>query len=154
MSLSSILAVPPSVNGHAGIPGTVAVPLTVYGTSLPLICPDAVPVAEMPLAQVAVNVPLSDVAVWLVTCHENPPHELAAMPAIGLELQVPSSEAGEEGSADGLGADSAVGASIVDVCSKPAHAPVVTAAAIRPAKSVCFIVVPHAAGVVCRYATA
>ena len=82
-----------------------------------------------------------------MTCHENPPHELAAIPAIGLELQVPSSEAGDDGAAEGVGEVfvtlSPLGASVVDVCSKPAQALVVTAAATRAAKRVCFIVAPR-----------
>ena len=54
--------------------------------------PAAVPLAEMPLAQVAENEPEIDVEVWLVTCHEKPVQELAEMPDSGFDDQVPMSD--------------------------------------------------------------
>ncbi|MGC4085195.1 MAG: hypothetical protein QM736_24520 [Vicinamibacterales bacterium] len=44
----------------------------------------------MPFAQVAENVPAIEFDVWLVTCHENPVHELAEMFESGFDVQVPS----------------------------------------------------------------
>lgn len=64
-----------------------------------MICPEAVPLAEMPLAHVAENVPAIEFEVWLVTCHENPVQELADRFASGLEDQVPSIDGDDDGDA-------------------------------------------------------
>jgi hypothetical protein len=88
--LSMICEVPERVNGQDGSPGTTAVPFTVYGTALPLIWPEAVPLPEMPFAQVTENVPAIEVGVSLVTCHEKPVQLLAAIPATGFDDHVPS----------------------------------------------------------------
>lgn len=130
-------AVPLIEKGHDGKPGTEPVPVTVYGTSLPLTWPEAVPDAEMPFAQVAEKVPESELDVWLVTCHENPVQELAEMFDSGFEDQVPSID----GADDEVGVVGVVGVVVVDDVddvalgantldesrSKPVHAPVTTA---------------------------
>ena len=126
-------AVPLIENGHDANPGTVAVPVTVYGTSLPVTWPDAVPVAEMPLAQVALKVPLSDVPLWLVICHENAEHDEAARPTSGFDAHVPSSDGVAE-PADPVGARS------VPDCSIPAHAPENRARERTPARMIRVIV--------------
>lgn len=149
--LSTMCAVPLIENGQDGKPGTEPVPVTVYGTSLPLICPDAVPAAEMPLAHVAENVPDSDVDVWLVTCHENPVHELAEMFESGFDVQVPIIE-GADAAGAGAGAGVgvvldevlvALGARTFDVvCSSPVQAPVSAAAATMAGRQKRFMAVP------------
>jgi len=97
---------------------------------LPLTCPDAVPEAPIPLAQVAENVPAPAFDVWLVTCHEKPVQLLAVIPASG-EDHVPSSEGTDDAGADGVLEDAVLGASIDEFCSKPAHA-LPAAASRRP----------------------
>lgn len=109
--------------------------------------PDAVPLAEMPLAHVAEKVPAIDVVVWLVTCHENPVQELAEMPASGFDDQVPISDGalGATG-VDVVVAAAGLGASTLeDSRSNPVQA-LVSAAAIRtPRAKKCFIVVTRVA---------
>lgn len=122
--LSTICAVPVSVNGQDARPGSAAVPFTVYGTELPLIWPEAVPLPEMPFAHVAENVPAIALDVWLVTCHENPVQLLAARPAIGFDDHVPSIVGTAVAAADPV-ADSEVelGARMpLESRSKPVHA--------------------------------
>ena len=109
--------------------------------------PEAVPVAEMPLAQVAENVPAMEVEVWLVTCHEKPVQELAEMPDSGFDDQVPRSD----GALGELGVDVVVvaaglGASTLDDSrSNPVQAPVSAAVIRKPRAMNCFIVVTLAA---------
>ena len=105
--------------------------------------PDAVPAAEMPLAQVAENVPAIDVEVWLVTCHEKPVHELAEIPASGFDDQVPSSD-GALGAAGAAVVVVAVGlgaSTLDDSRSNPVQAPVSAAVIRKPRARNCFIVV-------------
>ncbi len=112
-----------------------------------MIVPDAAPVAEMPLAQVAENVPAIDVEVWLVTCHEKPVHELAEMPDSGFDDQVPRSD-GALGAAgvDVVVAAAGLGASTLDESrSNPVQAPVSAAVIRKPRAMNCFIVVTQAA---------
>lgn len=136
--LSTMWAVPLIEKGHDGKPGTDPVPVTVYGTSLPEIWPEAVPDAEMPFAQVAEKVPESEVAVWLVTCQERPVHELAAMFDSGFEDHVPSIDGDDE--VDGVAGVAGVPGVVVDdddvelgantfedSRSKPVQAPVTSA---------------------------
>ena len=112
--------------------------------------PEAVPVAEMPLAQVAENVPAMEVEVWLVTCHEKPVHELAEIPDSGFDDQVPMSD-GVLGAAGAAGAvvwvvGPGLGASTLDDSrSNPAQAPVSAAVNRKPRAMNCFIVVTLAA---------
>src|SRR3954447_2089367 len=80
-----------------------------------------------PLAQVAENVPASEVEVWLVTCHEKPVQLPAAVPASG-EDHVPSIDGTEGVGADAVVGEAVLGASIDEFCSTPAHAPVAAAA--------------------------
>ena len=63
LPLSSIAPLPVSVNAQLGSPGPVPVPVTVIATFVPLSCPVALPLIEMPPPQSPVNVPAIDDAV-------------------------------------------------------------------------------------------
>jgi hypothetical protein len=60
VSLSTIVPVPLREKLQLAMPGMLAVPDTVSGTSLPFNWPDAVPEIVRPPAQVAENVPVSE----------------------------------------------------------------------------------------------
>ena len=60
LPLSSIAPLPLNVNGQLGIPGMLAVPLTVIETAVPLSVPDTLPAMANPPPQTAVNVPEID----------------------------------------------------------------------------------------------
>src|SRR4051812_21778912 len=90
----SITPLPLSEKAQFTAPARLAVPLTVIGTLVPLMCPAPVPLIVTPPGHVAEKLPAISVSVCVVTVHWKVPHVVGAPGSgeIACDVQLPSSD--------------------------------------------------------------
>ena len=110
--LSMIEPLPPSVNGQLLFVGSVALPVAVSATLVPLSVPLAVPASVMPPPHVALNVPAIADAVCVAIWNWKFPHDPTSGSAdvVDDEVQVPTSDPELDDDDEGLLLDVGVAA--------------------------------------------